>query len=107
MCEAAVSLRRRMIIARRWERSPVSRKMFIVPPCPNRLHQLLCNKKKIDGWIRSLRDWYLLAKLIRHTFKQCFGSVLFPELYWVRSADMDTGRPKASTKKGKTRNFHA
>jgi hypothetical protein len=31
-CEAAVSLRSRMIIARRWERSPVSRKMFIVPP---------------------------------------------------------------------------
>jgi hypothetical protein len=51
---AAVSLRRRMIIARRWERSPVSRKMFIVPPCPNRPHQLLCNKKKIQ---KKIDDW--------------------------------------------------
>jgi hypothetical protein len=49
-CEAAVSLRSRMIIARRWERSPVSRKMFIVPPCPNTPHQLLCNKKR-DRWL--------------------------------------------------------
>ncbi len=58
-CGAAVSLRRRMIIARRWERSPVSRKMFIVPPCPNRPHQLFCNKKEIDGWIRWWRDVWL------------------------------------------------